>query len=82
MTTANIASGQIFTELEICRLLDWLLLTCVILSDPFMIIVSLLNIFLIRRREVLFIRLLSGENTEWSKYVLNVAKMWIKEIRF
>ena len=34
MTTANIANGQIFTELEICRLLK---LTCVILSDPLMI---------------------------------------------
>ena len=79
MTTANIANGQIFTELEICRLLE---LSCVILSDPLMMTVSLLNIFLIRRREVLYIRLLSGENTEWSKYVSNVAKMWIKEIRF
>ena len=79
MTTANIANGQIFTELEICRLLE---LSCVILSDPLMITVSLLNIFLIRRREALYIRLLSGENTEWSKYVSNVAKMWIKEIRF
>ena len=61
---------------------NWLLLTCVILSDPFMITVSLLDIFLIRCQDVLYIRLLSGENTEWSKYVLNVAKMWIKEIRF
>ena len=47
-----------------------------------MITVSLLDIFLIRCQDVLYIRLLSGENTEWSKYVLNVAKMWIKEIRF
>ena len=51
-------------------------------KGPFLITVSLLDMFLIRRREALYTRLLSVENTRRSKCFLKVVKMWIKEIRF